>query len=81
MIRDLYRNGGGKFEKKIWIQSVMYFAVVFLTAQISGVIAYQTDEASMCNRFVPGWNESGITEEFPEPEPVIPGRIIRSQKR
>lgn len=59
--------------KKIWIQSVMYFAVVFLTAQISGVIAYQTDEASMCNRFVPRWNESEITEEFPEPKPVIPG--------
>ena len=46
--------------------------LLFAAAGITGVIAYQTDGGNVENRLTPGFNDSQVTEEFPQPDPVFP---------
>lgn len=58
---------------KMWPELILCVSLLVLTTQIAGAIAYQTDNTSAKNQFVPGMNESEITEEFPDPSPIVPG--------
>lgn len=57
------------------------FGVVIALLMISGTSAYMTDHREIINRITAGCNETGTEEEFPEPEPVIPGESVIKKVR
>lgn len=67
--------------KRAGMEPILCAVMLFLATGIAGIIAYQTDASSVQNDMVPGWNESEITEEFPEPDPVIPDQTNVAAKK
>ena len=67
--------------KKIWIQSVMYFAVVFFNCPDIRVIVYQQTKHLCVIDLFPDGMKVRLQRNFRNPSPLFQGRIIRSQKK
>lgn len=59
-------------KKRIRLEPIFCTILLLAVTGAAGIIAYQTDASTVRNQMIPGWNESEITEDFPDPDPIIP---------
>lgn len=68
--------------RKRWQILPIVCSVLLLPAVgVTGIIAYQTAFGEVQNQISPGFNDSEIEEEFPVPDPIIPGEATARVKK